>query len=156
MNDQLYLKALRFLQFRPRSEKEISDYLIKKLSSTDVGNEIIDAIIQKLKAQRFLNDKEFAGMWVRSRKTLKPKGEWLIRMELKQKGISPEIIDEVFANENNVQKGDLELAVEILERKRKKFEKMEKHERFNKAGSMLSRRGFSLDIIKEAINSIDW
>src|SRR5258706_15129228 len=156
MNDQLYLKALRFLQFRPRSEKEISDYLIKKLSSTDVGNEIIDAIIQKLKAQRFLNDKEFAGMWVRSRKTLKPKGEWLIRMELKQKGISPEIIDEVFANENNVQKGDLELAVEILERKRKKFEKMEKHERFNKAGSMLARRGFSLDIIKEAINSIYW
>ncbi len=143
MDDALYLKALKFLQYRPRSEKEIRDYLIKKLPPTDTDAEIIDAIIQKLKAQRFLNDKEFAGMWVRSRKSLKPKGEWLIRMELKQKG-------------NNVQKGDLELAVEILERKRKKFEKMEKHERFNKAGSMLARRGFSLEVIKKAFASIEW
>src|SRR5258706_1865780 len=156
MDDALYLKALKLLQYRPRSEKEIRDYLIKKLPPTDTDAEIIDAIIQKLKAQRFLNDKEFAGMWVRSRKSLKPKGEWLIRMELKQKGIAPEIIDEVFANENNVQKGDLELAVEILERKRKKFEKMEKHERFNKAGSMLARRGFSLEVIKKAFASIEW
>ena len=159
--DTLYLKVLKYLNFRPRSEKEIRDYLKKKLgnahaSSFDSAQEgnIIDIVVHKLKQQKFLNDEEFAKMWVRSRTSYKPKGERLVRIELKQKGISQEIIDEVFESSEFRVQNDLELAVEMLEKKKNKYEGMERQERFNKAGSMLARRGYDLDVIKKAIKMV--
>lgn len=153
--DTLYTKTLKYLNYRPRSEKEIRDYLAKKLSviaNPDLS--MIDVIIHKLKAQKFLNDLEFARMWVRSRTSYKPKGERLIRMELKQKGISQDIIDEVFMSSEVRMSNDLELAVEMLTKKKKKYEGMERQERFNKAGSMLARRGYDLDVIRKAIDQV--
>ncbi|HEX7041799.1 MAG TPA: regulatory protein RecX [Patescibacteria group bacterium] len=180
--DRLYLQVLKYLNFRPRSEKEIRDYLKIKLSSGVIANKakqsyyrkqdpstslhfvqddelnqteaLVDLIIHKLKQQRFLNDLEFAKMWVRSRTSYKPKGEKLIRLELKQKGISNEIINEVFTDTESRVQSDLELAIEIMEKKRRKFEAMERQERFRKAGSLLARRGFNLDIIKQAIDQV--
>lgn len=155
--DAYYLKALRYLQIRSRSEKEIRDYFKKK----KVDGQMIDLVIVKLQEQKFLNDEEFAKMWIRSRTDFKPKGERLIRLELQQKGVDKDIIDSAFLafdstqEENNEEKRDeLSLAKEILEKKRKKFEPMERGERFNKAGSLLARRGFNLDTIKKAIEEV--
>ncbi len=158
--DYLYTQTLKYLNYRPRSEKEIRDYLAKKLSGYSGGQShgksesLIEVIILKLKAQRFLNDREFAKMWVRSRSSYKPEGERLIRLELQQKGISKEIIDEVFANTEVRVHSDFDLAVELLEKNRKKYEGMGRQERFNKAGSMLARRGYKLDIIRKAIDQV--
>jgi regulatory protein len=166
--DIYYLLALRYLNIRFRSEKEIRDYLRKKLFKKGQDEKIkedieqlIDLIIHKLKQQKFLNDEEFAKMWIRSRTDFKPKGERLIRLELRQKGINKEIIDKAFQAfdvaqlDNNEEKRDeLSLAKAILEKKRKKFEPMERQERFNKAGNLLARRGFDLDEIKAAIDAV--
>lgn len=188
--DTLYLLALRYLNIRFRSEKEIRDYLKKRLSrhsgkqsasrinegpwtpfdftqgksqddGSDDAEQMIDLIVRKLKQQKFLNDEEFATMWIRSRTEFKPKGQRLIRLELQQKGVSKEIVDKAFEafgamqkEENGEERDELSLAKEILEKKRKKFEPMDKQERFNKAGSLLARRGFGLDIIKAAIDEV--
>jgi len=183
--DSLYLRVLKYLNFRPRSEKEIRDYLqrviknpssrhserseesqsINRDPSTSLrfaqDDNVTDLIIHKLKQQRFINDLEFARMWVRSRTDFKPKGERLIRLELKQKGINKENIDEAltsFSNEQEFHTGeareDRVLAKEILEKKKRKYEGMSRQERFNKAGSMLARRGFDLDDIKWAIDQV--
>lgn len=176
--DTYYLLALRYLNIRFRSEKEIRDYLKKKLSRhsgkqsasridsgqarmTDEVMQLIDLVVHKLKQQKFLNDEEFAKMWIRSRTEFKPKGKRLIRLELQQKGVSKEIIDKAFeafeaarAENNEGKRDELSLAKEILEKKRKKFEPMERQERFNKAGSLLARRGFDLDVIKKAIEEV--
>jgi len=177
-----YLLALRYLNIRFRSEKEIRDYLRKKLSShsgkrsesriregswtsqddsSENIEQMIDLVIHKLKQQKFLNDEEFAKMWIRSRTEFKPKGERLIRLELQQKGVSKDIIDKAFEDFDVIQKeekgkkrDELSLAKDILEKKRKKFEPMNRQERFNKAGSLLARRGFDLDIIKAAIDEV--
>lgn len=188
--DALYLRALKFLSFRPRSEKEVRDYLQKVLnrhpgkfertypgSSEDSGQAfrpslqaearmtekdgLIDLIISKLKQQKFINDTEFAKMWIRSRTSFKPKGWRFIKLELKQKGISDEIIrnqeSEIKNQEIDIEDErppERELAIKILARKRKKYEAMTPQERFRKAGSMLARRGFDLDSIKAAIDSV--
>src|SRR5579872_5301708 len=150
----LYLRVLKFLNFRPRSEKEIRDYLQKKLQKfTGVDSSVIDLIIHKLKQQKFLNDEEFAKMWVRSRTEFKPKGKYLVRQELKQKGISEDIIEEVLGPEIRTQ-SDKDLAIQVLEHKKKKYAPMDRNERFQKAGSMLARRGFSLDTIRAAIDAV--
>lgn len=173
--DSLYLRVLKYLNFRPRSEKEIRDYLkklLKRHPELDSGSHeiadqarndeaLVDLVVHKLKQQRFLNDTEFAKMWIRSRTEFKPKGERLIRLELKQKGISKDLIDEALVSFDEDQqhhseeaRDDRVLAKELLEKKRKKYEGMEKQERFNKAGSMLARRGFDLDDIKWAIDQV--
>lgn len=151
--DALFLASLKYLSYRPRSEKEIRDYLKKKLVRfPDLNNSVIDVIVARLKKQKFLNDIEFAKMWVRSRTEFKPKGKRLIVLELKQKGISQEIIEEVFSQSEK--QDDVALVTELLERKKKKYLEMERQERFTKAGSMLARRGFDLDAIKKAIEQV--
>lgn len=160
MDEKLYLAVLKYLGYRPRSEKEISEYLkkkIQKLKDTTVtanAEAIIKIIIAKLTKQKFLNDEEFARMWVRSRTSYRQKGRRLIQMELKQKGITQEIIEKVLTQSHEEFASDLENAIQILERKRKRFETMDTQERFNKAGSMLARRGFDLDIIRKSIDSV--
>ncbi len=176
-----YLLALRYLTIRPRSEKEMRDYLSRHsgkrsasrikdgswtspstMSSGQNGqddniNQMVDLVIHKLKEQKFLNDEEFARMWVRSRTDFKPKGWRLIKLELKQKGISEEILERLaqgMKSKEASKRDELALAKEILERKRKKFEPMERQERFMKAGSLLARRGFNLDDIKKAIEEV--
>lgn len=160
MDDQLYLAVLKYLSYRPRSEKEIRDYLQKKIAKIKDQNlvqnaeTIITVVIAKLKKQRFINDEEFTRMWVRSRTTFKPKGRRLIRIELQQKGISTELINKVLEEPVEELVSDLDNAIQILEKKRKKFEAMDPNERFNKAGSMLARRGFDLDTIRKSIDAV--
>ncbi len=160
MDDSLYLATLKYLGYRPRSEKEIRDYLRKKLAKINDPyveqniETIIQMIVVKLKKQRFLNDEEFARMWVRSRTEFKPKGRRLIQLELKQKGISAEIIEKVLYQPEEALVSDLDNAIELLEKKKKKYEGMERQERFMKSGNMLARRGFDLDTIRRAIDVV--
>ncbi len=181
IEEVLYARVLNYLTIRPRSEKEIRDYLEKKLThsvipDSDSGsakidsrfpvsrqgrnendNEIIEAILAKLKAQKFLNDEEFARMWIRNRTEFKPKGWRLIKMELKQKGIDEEILKKLelgMKSEGEEKRDEKELAIDLLQRKKRKYEGMGKQERFNKAGMMLAGRGFSLDTIRQAIDSV--
>lgn len=160
MDEKLYLAVLKYLGYRPRSEKEIREYLKKKIQKlkdatlSANAETVIKIIIAKLTKQKFLNDEEFARIWVRSRTSYRQKGRRLIQMELKQKGITQEIIEKVLTQSHEEFASDLENATQILERKRKKFENMDMQERFNKAGSMLARRGFDLDIIRKSIDSV--
>lgn len=175
MDEKLYLLVLKFLNFRPRSEKEVRDYLKKaiarrpgKFERTHVrpGNDsgqarmteddrsVIDVIIHKLKQQRFLNDEEFAKWLVRSRTDYKPKGKYLVRLELIKKGIAKEIVEQILESKEHRAKSEEELAREVLKIKKKKYDQMEPQERFAKAGSMLARRGFGLDVIKQAIDEV--
>jgi regulatory protein len=151
-------KALRYLSYRSRSEKELREYLLgkhkpQKKNFEAPSHEIITAVIAKLKEMRFLNDREFAASWVRSRTEYKPKAKTIIKMELRQKGIEDEIIGEVL-QEHTEGKDDKTLARELLEKRRKRYEGMDKQERYQKAGGFLARKGFSYEVIKTAIDSV--
>ena len=83
--------ALHFLKFRPRSVFEIE----QKLKSKKIPDSEIKKVIAVLKKNKLLDDKEFAKMWVRDRNTLRPSGSFLLKLELKKKGIA----DGVFGKE---------------------------------------------------------
>lgn len=168
MEDALYTRVLQFLNIRPRSEKEIRDYIAKQIAKPKVAKYIqedfgilTNRLIIRLKSAKFLDDLQFALWFIRSRTTFKPKGKRLISLELQQKGITKAIIERAFIafdadQEENAEpiRDDVALATELLEKKRKKYEGMLRQERFNKAGNMLARRGFDLDTIKQAIDAV--
>lgn len=150
--EKFYNKALRFLSFRPRSEKEVRDNLSRKFRKAEFElseiNLIIDKVINKLKEQKFLNDEEFAKWWIEQRQTYKPRALWLVKSELKQKGID---LDKIQNSEISIQ-DDLIQAKKLVEKKIKKFKNLPKQEIYNKLGRILAQKGFNWEVIKKSID----
>lgn len=164
--EKFYNKALEFLSYRTRSEKEVRDRLQLKIQKsklkssaqnskleTDDMGPLIENIIAKLKEKKFINDEEFAKGWIESRLRFKPRSARLIKMELKQKGIDPEIINNLELTIDN----DLESAKKLVEKKmgrsRNKFG-MTRNEIYQKLGRYLASKGFNWDTIKKSIDGI--
>src|SRR3989344_9126843 len=143
--EKFYNKTLRFLSYRPRSEKELRDKLKKKKTS----GEIINKIILRLKENNFINDEEFVKWWIEQRTTFKPRSLRLIKMELKQKGIDAELIDSVIQNSEFRIQNDLELAKKLIEKKKEKWRNLTREKKFQKLSRFLASKGFNYDIIKE-------
>lgn len=152
-NDLLPLlnKAYFFLKFRPRSEKEVREYLYKKVRTTHWSHEAADKIIEKLKERELIDDKKFVEWFVRNRTTLKPKGEIMLRRELLQKGISKELLDNFFSK-NIVDEESL--ALQILEKRWSRYKNIIPQKRFEKATRFLLSRGFNYDICKKTYEKL--
>jgi regulatory protein len=139
----------RYLTIRNRSEKEIHEYLVKK----QLALEVIHHLIIFLKEKKFLDDEAFARSWIRSRARVRPKGKYLVTIELQQKGIDREIIEKVFAEENEEVPDEITQARTLIVRRMERLRGASKQELYQKVGAFLSRRGFSWEVTKKAIDS---
>ncbi len=145
-------KAYFFLKFRPRSEKEVRDYLYKKVSTTHWSRDAADIIVEKLKSQLLVDDVKFVDWFVRQRTALKPKSQRLLTRELKQKGIADELIEKHFSS--NALNED-SLAFKILEKRWVRFKGLDSRKRYEKAARFLMSRGFSYEICKKSIEKLE-
>ena len=146
VKDKLYDQALRFLSYRPRSEKEIRDYLVKKGANQKINR----AIIAKLKKQNLINDQAFTQWWIDQRSRFRSKGKWALLMELLQKGIKKEVIEASLFSDQQ----ELVLAKKAARKKMKAYHNLESVERRQKMTGFLNRRGFSWETIKKALEEI--
>ncbi|MCG2686122.1 RecX family transcriptional regulator [Candidatus Parcubacteria bacterium] len=85
-------KALKFLSFRPRSEFEVRTNLKKGVLATP---KIIDRVVAKLGDLDLVGDLDFANWWVEQRTAHRPRGRRLLWQELRAKGVSQEIVEQV-------------------------------------------------------------
>lgn len=142
--------ALRFLSFRPRSEKEVRDRLLKKR----VSSKTIEQVIIYLKEKDFLSDSKFVRWWIEQRLEFKPKGMRAIKMELRQKGIPSELIEEMLNNLQISNESELEKAKKLAEKKLQQLRLSEREEIVKKIGPFLMRRGFDYQTCKQVIDEI--
>lgn len=143
-------KALRFLSFRPRSEKEIQDFFKKK----QVSKETSGKVINKLKEYKFLDDFEFAKWWVEQRTLVKPRSWRVIKIELRQKGISKEIMEILNVNSELEEKDDLNAAIKLAEKRIPRYKSLPRQEIYKKLGRFLLSKGFNYEIIKRSIDEV--
>lgn len=136
-------KALRLISRRPRSEKEIRDYLKRRKSPS----KLIEAVVKKLKQLNQINDSAFASWWVEQRSTFRPRGKFGLTMELRQKGIEEKIIKKVIQKKVN----ELSLATKAAQKKFKTYKNLPREERYQKMSAFLARRGFSWETIKKVV-----
>lgn len=149
--DRYYNLSLRYLSYRPRSEKEIRDYLIEKQKRAKaLTNEIISEIIKKLKSYKFIDDRQFAKTWISSRINYKNKPIRVIKFELRQKGITEDLINDVLPKEE-VRETDLESAKKLAEKRKDFYRSLDEKKKNEKVMSYLLRKGFSYDIAKKAV-----
>ena len=159
--EKLLQASIRFVSYRPRSEKEIRDFLKKKLSRWKVfGGTVADKVIARLTELGYVDDAKFAAWWIEQRQTFKPKGMRSIIQELKAKGISKEFLEEVVGqfspDRDRIDKllDEIELAKRAVQKKLILWQKLPALERKKKLFDFLSRRGFSFDTVSRVIDEV--
>ncbi len=140
--------AFLLLSFRMRSKDEMRQRLIKKGYTEDEVNGVID----KLEGLNYLNDREFAQTWVKSRIVSKPLGRSLMYRELKRKGIAVDIIEDVL-NESLKGYDEYEVAKELALKRLGKI-KVRDSKMWQRLSGYLARRGFSYEVNKKVLKEI--
>lgn len=87
--EQAREKALRLLEFRSHSERELAD----KLRRAGANDKDIERVLDFCREYGFVNDEAYAAAKARDLKNLKKYGKNRIRQELYSKGIARENID---------------------------------------------------------------
>lgn len=144
-----YNTAIHYLSSRMRSEYEVRTHLSKK----EYDPTMIDEVIHKLDQYQFLNDEEFAIAFVRTQKNTTDKGPNVIKNELKEKGISAQIIQQVIALYPVDEQ--LETAISLCQKYTLKYKKDSSRMMKQKVEQMLTRKGFSYDMIQLALEEIE-
>jgi len=141
-----YLRALRLINHRPRTEKEIRQKLVEKGFETDLA----DKVIERLRIAGLVEDREFARMWVENRNASHPRSQRLIRMELLQKGVTIEDVENALVESAD----DAELATQAAKQQARKYDRLDWLEFRKKLSAFLMRRGFSYGTIAPVVQSV--
>jgi regulatory protein len=131
-----------FIGYRERSETEVYKRLIKG----GYQEETIRSAINRFKEMGLLNDLHFARNWVNDRIILKPRGRRLLKLELQQKGITPEGVEEALRDIAP----DEELAHAAARSHSRRLEKLDQRTFTERLRSFLLRKGFSFDTATDA------
>lgn len=143
--------AIRFVSFRPRSKKELTDFLNKKLTRWKVsGAGLIAKVIGRMEELGYVGDEKFAAWWVDQRTAFKPKGNRFIKMELKAKGVPEAIIVSVLASRGS--QSLVAAAKQAIAKKQAVWAKLSPLARKKKMYDYLGRRGFDFETIRKLID----
>lgn len=140
--------AFRYLSYRPRTTKEVTD----KLKDKGIPVEIIEAVVEDLKELKLLDDWGFAHSWIAERLAHRPGGKRLLHRELRQKGVDVGVIEKAI---DKFYPQELKVARELLRKKMRRFKGLEPRKVKAKVWSLLLRRGFSSQTAQECLEEIE-
>jgi regulatory protein len=141
-----YQKALHFLSYRPRSSAEVRQNLVKR----GISGSLIDEIVNRLQAAGLVNDEAFARAWVENRNSFRPRGKSALRLELRRKGLSDEIVQSVL----DMQVNEETLAFDAARKYARRLAGLEWQEFRQKLGGFLARRGFSYTTLAPVVSEV--
>ncbi|HEY57043.1 MAG TPA: hypothetical protein G4O04_00560 [Anaerolineae bacterium] len=137
--EQAYQKAWRYLSYRPRSEAEVRTYLARR----GVEPALIESVLARLRDLGLVDDEAFARAWVENRGTFRPRGRRALQAELRQKGISPDLVERALAEVDEEQ-----LALQAGLKALRRYARLEWPAFRQKMGAYLARRGFDYETIR--------
>lgn len=139
-----YEKLLKFNSLRARSEKEVTDWFLRKKVPLILQNKLF----ARLKRSGLIDDKKFAFWWIEQRMLSKPKSRKALIFELRMKGINREITNEAL---DALKIDENTLALALLEKKKYKWDSLDKLKKKQKMIEFLTRSGFSWNIANSAL-----
>jgi regulatory protein len=140
-----YEAAVQYLASRPRSVAEIRRHLHGKR----YDDTAIDGAIDKLRAQRYVDDLDFAKYWVEQRSRFRPKGDRALVSELVSRGVARETIKAAMGEVPAETEADR--ARRAIARPIARWQTLEPSERRRKIHAFLAARGFEYDVIEEVM-----
>jgi len=143
-------RAVKLLAAKPRSVAELRERLLEKLWTDEA---IVDAVIEKLKEYKYLDDDQFARDLALSKLRQKPQGRRRLQQTMSQKKLDKETRETAVAEafEKLPESEMIDLAIEKRVRLKGIPETREDKKRFC---DHLLRRGFDYDLIREKMSSL--
>lgn len=138
-------RAMRYLGYRPRSNSEVE----ARLKRYGYDDAIIETTAQRLRDCGLLDDVAFAAFWKESRSNSSTRSGRLLAQELRQKGISTDIIAKTIEDMDD----DAE-AYWAGNKKAHSLNKVDYLEFRKKLSGFLRRRGFGYETIQSAISQL--
>jgi len=137
--------AFRYLGYRPRSEAELRERL--KRRGFEAGN--VEAVLTRLREQGLVDDLAFAQFWKDNRETFRPRSQWLTRLELRRKGVTDNIIDQVVADVD-----DEDSAYRAAQSRAHRLPDSDYEGFRHRLGGYLKRRGFGYSVINNTVERL--
>jgi regulatory protein len=157
MNDQerCYIAAMRILNFRFNGEQELR----RKLRAKRFERDVIDATLDRLRREKWLDDERFAASFVRGRMQ-KRIGRARIRRELIASGIDDAIADRALRENVDSDRERENVAAECekrirLMKRRHGDDVLESPEARKKLAAYLLKRGYDAALIADVVGEIE-
>jgi regulatory protein len=134
-----------------RSEQCSTD-IHKKITAARLSDDEADEIIEKLEAEKFIDDERYVRSYVSDKFKFNKWGKVKIRHYLKMKGLSDELI------QNGLNEIDAENYHEtLIKTLKEKARKVKKKNKFEKMGQLIrfaQNRGFEPEMIHRYLNEV--
>lgn len=140
--EKAYQQALRTLNVRARSQAEIR----QNLEEHGFLEADISYTLEKLSDSGLIDDARFAADWIENRNTFRPRSRRALVMELKQRGVEEEVIEESLQDLD-----ETEMAFQAALKAGKKYTGMEWQDFRRKLSGHLGRRGFNYETTAQAV-----
>lgn len=144
---ELKVKIINLISRRPRSEREIQQYLSKQKIKDSA-----EKLINILKDEGHINDTKFANWWIDQRLAFKNRSINQIKSELLGKGISNDIIENAIGEADM---SDSEISsIKLLAEKKQRLlmhKNLTTEQMNEKVVQFLLRKGFRWELIQKAL-----
>ena len=137
--------SMRYLGYRPRSEAEIK----QRLQRHGFDAESTEKALSLLKKQGLVDDTAFARFWKDNRESFSPRSRRLMGWELRRKGLSSDIIEQVTGEID-----DSDSAYRAALSKARRLTPIDYRDFRRRLGEYLGRRGFGYDVINDTVKKI--
>ncbi len=148
--NKAFNRALHYLGFQMRSEFEVK----QKLLDAEYGEAVILEAIIKLRKLGFLNDETFSNNILEAQKINSSRGPRAIKQELERKGIDKELQEKVL--DSYPEEDQVEVARNLAEKETSRSRTQSPRQIETRIQNLLLRRGYSYDIIKQALADVDF
>ena len=146
----LYAAALRFLAPRPRSRAEVRRRLLRPRPKHPPTDPVaVEHVLDRLAADGYLDDHDFASFWVENRERFSPRGARALAAELRQRGVDRATVEAATQPDR-----DGERALEAGRQKLRTVAGLDYQAFRDRLGAFLLRRGFGYDTARTAVRQL--
>lgn len=152
---KLYAQTLNYCVLRPRSEREVRDYLWRRSQpkllksgkkTAGLPPELTDRTIARLQQKGYLDDLKFAKWWVENRFVKKGVSQRRLQQDLTKKGVAADITNQVLADSSRNDQTELQ---KVLAKRAHRYSDS------SKLAAYLVRQGFSYADVKAALADLE-
>jgi regulatory protein len=126
--------------------------IAKKIKESGAGVEMTEAILRRLKEEKYLDDQRFVGLYIREKFRVNKWGRVKMHYYLKMKGLNEEIIHSGFAGINEDEY--VALLLNTMKEKAKSIKKADKFEKMGQIIRFAQGRGFEPELIHRHLHQI--
>jgi regulatory protein len=149
---KVYTRALEYALTRPRSTKEMHDYLQRKTRDTKtktgsvkkgISPHVAARVLERLVERNYVNDETFTRWWIENRHVRKGASMRKLQAELRAKGIEASVIERFLQGSERTDEEEIQ---KIIAKKRARYDDQ-------KLMQYLARQGFRYDDIRQALET---